>query len=117
MGSQGDRVGVEPSISLLQVYQAKVLRDLHKGVPDPELLQELCSVTDYALRSMKVTVQALGRAMSTMVVLEQHLWLNIAEMWDAELPPSPRLVFSATPWKNLRNLKKQMEAIKHILPR
>ncbi|KAL0186328.1 hypothetical protein M9458_017998, partial [Cirrhinus mrigala] len=35
-------------------------------------------------RAMKVTAQALGRAMSTMVVQERHLWLNLAEMRDVE---------------------------------
>ncbi|KAL0168545.1 hypothetical protein M9458_036767, partial [Cirrhinus mrigala] len=59
-------------------------KDLHEGVPDPELLQELRSATDYALWATKVTVQALGRAMYTMVVQEHHLWLNLAEMRDAE---------------------------------
>ncbi|KAI2651068.1 ORF V: Enzymatic polyprotein [Labeo rohita] len=71
-------------MAILQVYQAKVLKDLHEGVPDPELLHELRSATDYALRATKVTAQALGRAMSTMVVQERHLWLNLAEMRDAE---------------------------------
>ncbi|KAL0152401.1 hypothetical protein M9458_052124, partial [Cirrhinus mrigala] len=68
------------AMAILQVYQAKVLKDLHKGVPDPELLQEMRSATDYALRATKVTAQALGRTISTMVVQERHLWLNLAEM-------------------------------------
>ncbi|KAL0179586.1 hypothetical protein M9458_025028, partial [Cirrhinus mrigala] len=72
------------AMAILQVYQATVLKDLHEGVPDPELLHELRSATDYALRATKVTAQALGRAMSTMVVQECHLWLNLAEMRDAE---------------------------------
>lgn len=37
---------------ILQVYQAKVLRDLHKWGPDTEMMQELQSVTDYALRAI-----------------------------------------------------------------
>ncbi|KAI2646434.1 Gag-Pro-Pol polyprotein [Labeo rohita] len=45
---------------------------------------ELRSATNYALRATKVTAQALGRAMSTMVVQERHLWLNLAEMRDTE---------------------------------
>ncbi|KAI2661008.1 DNA damage-inducible protein 1 [Labeo rohita] len=67
------------AMAILQVYQAKVLKDLHKGVPDPELLQEMDAM-DYALRATKVTAQALGRAKSTMAVQERHLWLNLAEM-------------------------------------
>ncbi|KAL0152661.1 hypothetical protein M9458_052384, partial [Cirrhinus mrigala] len=72
------------AMPILQVYQAKVLKDLDEGVPNPELFQELRSVTDNVLRATKVTAQALGRAMSTMVVQERHLWLKLAEMWDAE---------------------------------
>ncbi len=58
-------------MTILQVYQAMVLQDLHEGDPDPELLQELRSATDYAFRATKVMAQALGRAMSTMVVQER----------------------------------------------
>ncbi|KAL0152428.1 hypothetical protein M9458_052151, partial [Cirrhinus mrigala] len=81
------------TIVILQVYQAKVLKDLHEGAPDPELLQELRSVTDYALRAS----QALGRAMSTMVVQEHHLWLNLAEMRDAEKRALAQLRRSSNP--------------------
>lgn len=38
-------------------------------------MQELRSVTSYALRVMKVMAQALGRA----IVQECHLWLNLSE--------------------------------------
>ncbi|KAI2650154.1 ATP phosphoribosyltransferase [Labeo rohita] len=71
-------------MAILQIYQAKVLKDLHEGVPGPDLLQELRSATDYAFRAAKVTTQVLGMAMSTMVVQERHLWLNLVEMQDAE---------------------------------
>ncbi|KAI2654607.1 ORF V: Enzymatic polyprotein [Labeo rohita] len=82
--ASGQAASALHAMAILQVYQAKVLKDLHEGVPDPELVQELRSATDYALRATKVTAQALGRAMSTMVVQERHLWLNLAEMRDAE---------------------------------
>ncbi|KAI2662339.1 Gag-Pol polyprotein [Labeo rohita] len=35
-------------------------------------------------RATKVTAQALGRAMSTLMVQERHLWLNLTEMRDAK---------------------------------
>ncbi|KAL0152765.1 hypothetical protein M9458_052488 [Cirrhinus mrigala] len=110
-------------MAILPVYQAKVLKDLHEGVPDPELLQELRSATDYALRATKVTAQALGRAMSTMVVQERHLWLNLAEMRDAEkvrfldAPISQAGLFGETVVEFAQQfsmVKKQTEAIKHI---
>ncbi|KAI2645254.1 Gag-Pro-Pol polyprotein [Labeo rohita] len=72
------------AMAILQVYQAKALKELDKGSTDPEVLRELRSATDYAFRATKVTAQALGRAMSTLVVQECHLWLNLAEMKDAE---------------------------------
>ncbi|KAL0147528.1 hypothetical protein M9458_057156, partial [Cirrhinus mrigala] len=82
--ASGQAASALHAMAILQVYQAKVLKDLHEGVPDPELLHELRSATDYALQATKVTAQALGRAMSTVVVQERHLWLNLAEMRDAE---------------------------------
>lgn len=113
-------------MAILQVYQANLLRDLHKGVSDPELLQELCSATDYALRATKVTAQTLGRAMSCMVVQEHHLWLNLAVMRDAkkvhflDTTICQVSLFNDTVEEFVQQfftVKKQTEAIKHILPR
>ncbi len=47
-------------------------------------MQELHTATDFALRATKVTARSLGKAMSTMVVQERYLWLNLAEMKDVE---------------------------------
>ncbi len=47
-------------------------------------MQELRMATDLALRATKVTARSLGKAMSTMVVQERHLWLNLAEMKDVD---------------------------------
>ncbi|KAL0170346.1 hypothetical protein M9458_034942 [Cirrhinus mrigala] len=104
--ASGQAVSTLHAMAILQVYQAKVLKDLHEGVPDPELLQELCSVTGYALRTMKVMAQALGRPIYTMVVQEHHLWLNLVEMQDSEKVRFLDALIS----------QKQTEAIKHILP-
>ncbi|KAL0152253.1 hypothetical protein M9458_051976 [Cirrhinus mrigala] len=70
-------------MAILQVYQAKVLKDLHEGDPDPELLQELRSVTDYALRATKAGL--FGETVE-----------EFAQQYS--------------------KVKKQTEAIKHILP-
>ncbi|KAL0201442.1 hypothetical protein M9458_004629, partial [Cirrhinus mrigala] len=124
--ASGQAASALHAMAILQVYQAKVLKDLHEGVPDPELLHELRSATDYALRATKVTAQALGRAMSTMVVQERHLWLNLAEMRDAEkarfldAPISQTGLFSETVEEfaqQFSTVKQQTEAIKHIVPR
>ncbi|KAL0169214.1 hypothetical protein M9458_033810, partial [Cirrhinus mrigala] len=124
--ASGQAASALHAMAILQVFQAKVLKDLHEGVPDPELLHELRSATDYALRATKVTAQALGRAMSTMVVQERHLWLNLAEMRDAEkarfldAPISQTGLFGETVEEfaqQFSTVKQQTEAIKHILPR
>lgn len=40
-------------------------------------------MNDNAIQAMKVTEQALGRTMSTLVVQECHLWPKLAEIWEA----------------------------------
>ncbi len=72
------------AMAILQVHQAKALKQVHEGSTDPGLMQELRTVTDFALRATKVTARSLGKAMSTMVVQERHLWLNLAEMKDVD---------------------------------
>ncbi len=72
------------AMDILQVHQAKALKQVHEGSTDPGLMQELRTVTDFALRATKVTARSLGKAMSTMVVQERHLWLNLAEMKDVD---------------------------------
>ncbi|KAI2654619.1 ORF V: Enzymatic polyprotein [Labeo rohita] len=49
------------------VYQAKALKELHKGSPDQAVLQELRAANDFALRATKVTAWSLGQVMSTLV--------------------------------------------------
>ncbi len=72
------------AMAILQVHQAKALKQVHEGSTDPGLMQELRMATDFALRATKVTARSLGKAMSTMVVQERHLWLNLVEMKDVD---------------------------------
>ncbi len=46
------------------------------------------SATDLALHTTKMTAQAIGRSMPSLVVLERHLWLNLTEMKDVDNFPS-----------------------------
>ncbi len=71
-------------MAILKVHQAKAHKQMHEGSTDPGLIQELRTATDFALRATKVTARSLGKAMSTMVVQERHLWLNLAEMKDVD---------------------------------
>ncbi len=72
------------AMAILQVHQAKVLKQVHEGSTNPGLMQELRTATDFTLRETKVTARSLGKTMSTMVVQERHLWLNLAEMKDVD---------------------------------
>lgn len=94
-------------MAILQVYQAKVSRDPQKGDLKPEMMRELRSVTDYALRATKVMeghrLQALGWAMSTLVVQEHNLLLTLMEIQDAKKVRYPKVAYSGTLSKSLHN--------------
>ncbi len=111
---------------LLQVHQAKALRDLHEGGHDLAVLHELRAATDLALRATKVTAQSLGRAMSTLVVQERHLWLCLTDMKEQEkvqflnAPVSQTGLFGdavESCAQQFSAAQKQTEAIKHIMRR
>ncbi len=114
------------AMAILQVHQAKALKQVHEGSTDPGLMQELRTATDFALRATKVTARSLGKAMSTMVVRERHLWLNLAEMKDVDqarfldAPISQGGLFGDTVEgfaQQFSPVQQQTEAIQHILPR
>ncbi len=71
-------------MALLQTYQAKALKQLYEGSSDPGLMQELRTATDLALWAAKVTARSLGQTMSTLVVQERHLWLDLADMSESD---------------------------------
>ncbi len=113
-------------MALLQVHQAKALRDLHEGGHDLAVLHELRAETDLALRATKVTAQSLGRAMSTLVVQERHLWLCLADMKEQEkvqflnAPVSQTGLFGDAVESFAQQFsaaQKQTEAFKHIMRR
>ncbi len=73
-----------PRLTELQTYQAMALKQLYEGSSDPGLMQELRTATDLALWATKVTARPLGQTMSTLVVQERHLWLNLADMSESD---------------------------------
>ncbi len=122
----GEAASALHAMALLQVHQAKALRDLHEGGHDPGVLSELRTATDLALQATKVTVRSLGRAMSTMVVQERHLWLCLADMKEVDkarflnAPVSQTGLFGDAVEnfaQQFSTAQKQTEAIRHILPR
>ncbi len=88
-------------------------------------MQELRTATDFALRATKVTPRSLGKAMSTMVVQERHLWLNLVEMKDVDkahfldAPISQGGLFGDTVEgfaQQFSAVQQQTEAIQHTCP-
>ncbi len=74
---------------------------MHGGGHDPEVLKELHTAPDLAPRATKVMARSLGRAMSTLVVQERHLWLCLVDIGTPTKFGSsrflyPRLASSAT---------------------
>lgn len=79
------------SMAVLQVYQAKLLRDMDQARHDSSAFKELCYATDLALHATKTMAQAIGRSMASLVVLERHLWLNLTAIEDADKTSLTRL--------------------------
>ncbi len=122
----GEAASALHAMALLQVHQAKALRNLHEGGHDLAVLHELRAATDLALRATKVTAQSLGRAMSTLVVQERHLWLCLTDMKEQEkvqflnAPVSQTGLFGdavESCAQQFSAAQKQTEAIKHIMRR
>ncbi|KAI2655852.1 Acetyl-coenzyme A carboxylase carboxyl transferase subunit beta [Labeo rohita] len=113
------------AMALLQVHQAKALKVLYGGGHDPEVLKAVRIATDLTLRVTKVTAWSLGRAMSTMVVQEHHLWLCLADMRETDKTSFLNASVSQTGLfddtvenfsQQFSAAQKQTEAIRHILP-
>ncbi len=122
----GEAASALHAMALLQVHQAKALRDLQEGGHDLAVLHELRAATDLALRATKATTQSLGRAMSTLVVQERHLWLCLTDMKEQEkvqflnAPVSQTGLFGdavESCAQQFSAAQKQTEAIKHIMRR
>ncbi len=120
----GEAASALHAMALLQVHQAKALRDLHEGGHDPQVHHEFRAATDLALRATKVTARAVGRAMSTLVVQERYLWLCLADMSDTDKvrflnsPVSQTGLFGDAVEnfaQQFSAVQKQSEAISHIL--
>ncbi len=122
----GEAASALHAMALLQVHQAKALRDLHEVGHDPGVLSEFRTATNLALRATKVTARSLDHAMSTMVVQERHLWLCLADMKEVDkarflnAPVSQTGLFGDAVENFAQQFsaaQKQTEAIRHILPR
>ncbi len=82
----GQAASVLHSMAVLQVFQTKMLTSEEASL-DAASLRDLRSATDLALHDTKATAQAIGRSMSSLVVLERHLWLTMTEMKEVDKVP------------------------------
>ncbi len=69
-------------MAVFQVFQAKMLANEEAGLESASL-RDLRSATDLALHATK----AIGHSMSSLIVLEHHLWLTMTEMKETDKVP------------------------------
>ncbi|XP_051516693.1 uncharacterized protein LOC127419388 [Myxocyprinus asiaticus] len=112
------------TMAVLQVFQAKLLRQMDEQGFDPETFKELRTATDLALHATKVMTQAIGKSMGNLVVLEWHKWLTLMEMSDREkasllnAPVSPAGLFGGAVSmfaERYTATQQQLQAIKHFM--
>ncbi len=92
----------------------------------PDEVAELRRTTDLALCATKQASTAMGRSMAAMVVVERHLWVNLADIGKKEksflldAPVSPSELFGTsveTVVEKFRKAKARSAAFKFIIPR
>ncbi len=54
------------------------------GALTAEAVKDLRAAMDFVLMAMMRAAQAVGKAMGFMIVLQRHLWLNLADLKDAD---------------------------------
>ncbi len=112
------------SMAVLQVFQVKMLASEEAGL-NAASLRDLRRATDLALRTTNATAQAIGRSMSSLIVLECHLWLTM-EMKEAgkvlflDAPVSSGSLFGAAVEgfaERFMEAQKSSQAMRHFLPK
>ncbi len=106
------------AMAIQQVHQAKAHKQVHEGITDPGLMQELRTATDFALRATKVTARSLGKAMSTMLNLAEMRDVDKAHFLDAPISQAGLFGDIVEGFaQQFSAVQLQTEAIQHILPR
>ncbi len=118
----GQAVASLHTMTVLQAYQADLLKDLDKGQGlSPDEVAELRRTTDLALRATKQAATAMGRSMAAMVVTERHLWVNLADIGKKkkgfllDAPVSPSELFGTSVEKVVDKLGRRRRAQQQIL--
>ncbi|ROJ57633.1 hypothetical protein DPX16_23832 [Anabarilius grahami] len=124
--SAGQAASALHSMAIFQVFQAKLLRSMDESGVEETAFRDLRSATDLALRATKAAAQAIGRSMTTLVVLEHHLWLNLTEIKDQDktafldAPVSPSGLFGPAVegfTERFTAAQKSFQAMRHFLPK
>ncbi len=82
--SDGEAASALHAMAVLQVFQAKLLQAAEGGALTAEATKDLRAATDFALMATKRAAQSVGKAMGFMVVHQRHLWLNLADLKEAD---------------------------------
>ena len=113
------------ALSILTAYQAELFGTSAEQ-QDPDAWEEIAVITDLCLRIQRVSVQATGKVMATLVLQERARWLSLANLTDRErddildMPIVPEGIFGsalATMQQRCEAKKKDNEALKLCLPR
>ncbi|CAM4721262.1 unnamed protein product [Leuciscus chuanchicus] len=81
----GQAAGCLHTMSILQAYQADLLRDMDDCEEvSADAIRELRRATDLSLRATKETAKSVGRSMAALVATERHLWLGTRRSPDAQ---------------------------------
>ncbi|KAL0161370.1 hypothetical protein M9458_045095, partial [Cirrhinus mrigala] len=115
------------TMSVLQAYQADLLKELDEGaeIRDSDI-SELRRTADLSLRATKETARAIGRSMASLVAAERHLWLTLSDMKEKDrvflldAPLSPSGLFGDavnTVVDRYQEARKQAAAFQRFLPR
>ncbi|KAI2661633.1 Transposon Ty3-G Gag-Pol polyprotein [Labeo rohita] len=115
------------TMSVLQAYQADLLKELDEGeeIKDSDI-SELRRTADLSLRATKETARAIGRSMAALVAAERHLWLTLSDMKEKDrvflldAPLSPAGLFGDavnSVVDRYQEARKQAAAFQRFLPR
>ncbi|MGL5643618.1 MAG: hypothetical protein ACRCW3_02480, partial [Metamycoplasmataceae bacterium] len=115
------------TMSVVQAYQADLLKELGNSQEiGVDVVNELRSTADLALRATKEAARCVGRSMASLVATERHLWLNLTEIKERDksfllnVPLSPDGLFGdavSSVTERFQEARKQAAALQRFLPR
>ncbi|KAL0167364.1 hypothetical protein M9458_039208, partial [Cirrhinus mrigala] len=108
------------TMSVLQAYQADLLKELDEGAEISDCdISELRRTADLSLRATKETARAIGRSMASLVAAERHLWKRTgSSSWTPRFPPSGLFGDAVNAViDRYQEARKQAAAFQRFLPR